>query len=106
MTDEERTRIDRLRGRCTGLPACCIEFFVTTWQAWFRGCTPEFHAYSEAFAALHQQGKGIGYVPCPACFEAKAFVRPKHCHRGCLCDNAIDVRRMRALSRPTIDEHW
>jgi hypothetical protein len=68
-------------GRHSGLPDCCILFFITCYRSVRTdeemGISSEYHKLLESMGADR-----LGYVPCPACLAAQRFVRMRPCNRG------------------------
>jgi hypothetical protein len=63
-----------LRGTCSGIPECCVAFFVNDWKF---GNHPNRGKHMKA---------GYGYIPCPACLESGNRVEIRHClDGGCIC---------------------
>ncbi len=80
---EEQRELDRRRGRCTGLPECCIEYYVGPWMAIVGNRFRDSAAATE-FCIVHAQG--VDYIACPACRAGRSFVRPRRCRREyCSC---------------------
>ena len=52
-------------GALSGIPKCCIDFWVNEWSAW-----------SENQRTKHHIGipDSVFYVPCPKCIERKEYV--------------------------------
>jgi hypothetical protein len=100
-------RIDRVRGECTGLPKCCIDFFVGPWSAGMAGGvkTDMWIAYRKRLDVAHRT-YNFAYVPCPACLAVKRFVTAKMCVPGCLCGYHKEAIRVRRVAQPIVDEHW
>lgn len=74
---------ERLRGHCTGIPECCIEYFVGPWLGVMSMRCRNWEAELE-FRAVH--ATMIGYVACPLCRVERSFVKPRRCRRGdCVC---------------------
>lgn len=66
-------------GTHSGIPPCCIAFFVLEKRHW--SCSdPRQRAYDRSLrkAAPGRKGK-VGYAPCPACITAARFVRVRRC---------------------------
>lgn len=77
---------DELRGKCSGIPACCIKFYVEVWSPNdnpFKDC-PE---HSTLMDEAKLKGFKFSYVPCPSCLESRNFVELKHCTSdgNCFC---------------------
>src|SRR5690349_7761603 len=62
----------RIVGRCSGIPECCVLFWIDA-QPRFRRDDPVMVAH------WSQVPKGLGYIPCPACLEARAWRRVRGC---------------------------
>lgn len=73
---------DRIRGECSGLPPCCIEFFIETWRM-----DPESNQeHADRMVKAKAEGVDFWYVPCPECLETKSFVEISHCDGPhCFC---------------------
>lgn len=56
---------DRTRGRCTGIPECCIDYFMS--------------AASKTYAACLAGPMDWGYRPCAECVRTGNRIEPKHC---------------------------
>lgn len=56
-------------GLHSGIPACCVRFYVTRWLWYFdrRGWRGTFPARYRA--RIMAARKGFEYVPCPACLR-------------------------------------
>ena len=74
-------KLIQLRGRCSGIPDCCIR--------WFSG---EYHSLSlsgHGRAYMATTPPGIKYVPCPRCLASQAFVKVRECQKDeqgdCAC---------------------
>ena len=73
MTPQQEA-LDRLCGKCSGIPDCCIEYFVGEWLS--SGCDrikrPDLPSW--------------GYVPCRNCVTSGNRVVVKICRKGdCYC---------------------
>lgn len=66
---------DTARGRLSGIPSCCIRFFIEQWLPLCRDPTRAAvrRAYMRAI-----RWERWGYVPCPDCFCANRRVRVVH----------------------------
>lgn len=73
-TFDDTPEQNALRGACSGIPECCVAFYVNEWKF---GRHPN--------KAKHMKA-GYGYIPCPACLESGNRVEIKHCvDGGCTC---------------------
>jgi hypothetical protein len=61
-------------GQHSGIPACCIAFFIEDWPR-INSATPT--PYTEALELADP-----GYIACPTCLERGSFVKPL---RRCRC---------------------
>lgn len=85
-------------GRHSGIPDCCIEFWLGWWDEEFN--TPEQMDYSYF---LHHSP--WGYVPCPTCIQNDKRARIVDCDWECpdKCRDYYkgrDYARQTALARP------
>lgn len=73
---------DRVRGECSGLPECCINFFIETWRM-----DPQANPEHDAkMIENRENGFEFHYIPCPTCLENKRFVEIKSCDGPhCFC---------------------
>ena len=62
-------------GRHSGIPECCINFFIEVWTTH----VPVLHYYQQKFAHLN-----IDYIPCPNCLVNKSFVQIHKCDKACV----------------------
>lgn len=81
---------DRIRGECSGIPACCVTFFVDHWQITGRFLSPlqseHWNRIEETRKRLHLRFDEPGYIPCPSCLEAGKFVEVRSCEGAhCFC---------------------
>ncbi len=86
-----------LAGRCSGLPECCIAWFVELHRMEERGEREAADAYRIKIP------RGMGYIPCPQCLASQAFVLVRDCPTslvsvGCACRV---VKEQLFLVRPT-----
>lgn len=71
---------NRVRGECSGIPGCCITFFIDVWD------TSEVSAHEKAMDEARKKGFKFQYVPCPDCLSATRFVEIKDCKASnCFC---------------------
>lgn len=59
-------------GLHSGLPDCCVLFYVTFWQAADDARRAWYRRYMK-YSGLPE------YVPCPACLASGVFVEVAHC---------------------------
>lgn len=80
-------------GSHSGIPPCCIAWFVLEKRHWQRG-DPRQRAYDRSLrrAAPRRKGK-VGYAPCPTCIAHKRFVAI----RVCDCAN-VSLRTIEEIS--------
>lgn len=76
---------DVVRGQCSGIPECCIKYFVDVWSQnnnpW-KDC-PE---HAERMMDAKEKGLEFFYIPCPACIATENFVETKDCtESNCFC---------------------
>jgi hypothetical protein len=75
--------VDVVRGEHSGIPPCCIEFFVTTWRRqWHDPRRAGIYRARIRMAGLRQRRR-VGYIPCPECLDAHRFVRIHTCSKRC-----------------------
>lgn len=76
---------DELRGTCSGIPTCCINFYIMVWSPNdnpAKDCPEHQMLMDEA----KREGFKFYYIPCPACLKARRFVEIKQCSNGnCFC---------------------
>lgn len=62
----------------SGIPACCVVFFMQTWLPYVAALTAANSdlAYLTSVAIT----KAFGYVPCPKCTRAARFVKLQKCN--------------------------
>ncbi len=77
-------RDDRLRGRCSGIPECCITFFTEIWmtkQKLFQNIVNH-----ERRMLVDRETFGFRYIPCPDCLDKKHFIKLRYCNGpDCFC---------------------
>lgn len=56
----------------SGLPSCCVAFFVTEWTGYDHNQIAAYHAIPGA-------KQRVGYVRCPRCVARKVIVAVKPC---------------------------
>lgn len=72
---------DLLRGRCSGIPECCIKFFIEIWMIDPAITTDHKKRLSEIRDTFR-----FGYIPCPDCVDKENFVDVRHCESSsCFC---------------------
>lgn len=69
---------DAARGRCSGIPECCIAFFIEVWS----DSLSHTQAGTELLSSLP---RAVQYIPCPICLELENFVQIRACRPGCEC---------------------
>ncbi len=70
-------------GRHSGIPECCVYFFVTWWQ---DSCDDwRAHRSYDAFKGMAEAIHRVawGYVVCPQCMLSGHYVRLSRCPEGC-----------------------
>lgn len=93
-TDTERTtiRLNHLKntvecGFHSGIPACCIRFYVTVWL-WLELESRSDRENSEVFKSYRRKLREVehpGYIACPECISTEFFVKMKDCPEGVTC---------------------
>lgn len=78
MNEIER---DIAMGLHSGIPACCVLFYVGPWRSVFytsptKASKAHWAKLARAWRAL---GRNIQYIACPRCLREKRFVRIHHC---------------------------
>lgn len=108
LEPELQRKVFAMKGRCSGIPECCIEFFNQSNSTESRA-DPEIRAATRAYKESIPEG--FGYLPCPGCWEARAFVEVRTCPNealtfelgvgwsGCACN---DVQQLLFLVPPNI----
>ena len=62
-------------GRHSGIPECCINFFIEVWCA----NSQKLYCYSQKISSI----KELTYIPCPNCLVNKTFVTTHTCDKSC-----------------------
>jgi hypothetical protein len=74
-------------GGHSGVPKCCILFYVTEWIHYTDKQVDRHHKrVDKIFKREEHNDKGFGYIPCPRCLELKNWAGPlKKCppHTEC-----------------------
>lgn len=70
-------------GLHSGLPVCCIEFFVTAW--WPLAMLGQHEAMSCYNQLRADLGVSCDYIPCPDCLAKREFVKVERCN----CDDRM-----------------
>lgn len=84
---QRRPGDDRIRGECSGIPPCCIAFFVNVWP----GICAANDAEDPVAEALYQRhlDQPARYIPCGDCIDAGRFVEVRSCAADggahCIC---------------------
>ena len=74
---------DLIRGECSGIPPCCIEFFIEKWGLDVDSVANAEH--EKRMDALRERFY-FQYVPCPDCITAERFVEIRSCDGPhCFC---------------------
>ena len=106
MSTEHKTHV--LRGLHSGIPICCIAFFVTTyfprWRSGFAGNRLDWRYARGHMRRNHEVARQLGdkppsYVPCPACVRAKTFVRIHLCTDRCAGQPGASIDRLERRER-------
>lgn len=71
-------------GRHSGIPDCCIRFWLTEWETEMTQRT--------TYARLVRRASR-GYVPCPKCLINKSFVQVRSCIGECGRECRDDFKR-------------
>ena len=74
-----------LYGIHSGIPLCCIEFFVNVWDP-----RDLFHQDRPLVRAVHSSG--VPYVQCPSCLRHKRVAKLRQCDTECWGDCASDFK--------------
>jgi len=80
---------DIVRGLHSGMPICCVAFFVRTWAPRVdaakagSGADRRYVQRHIAKCSGLKKGHRPNYVPCPVCLRAKTFVRIHRCTEKC-----------------------
>lgn len=82
-------------GLHSGIPSCCITFYVTDYDREFGLKTP----YYTLITLL-----GWGYVPCPHCVVNNAPVKIKDCMKECGRNCALDYQQASGETKPLTNE--
>lgn len=74
---------DLKKGRCSGIPWCCIAFYILLWMPLRR-----FQRLRKAYTRwAHKDQVWTGeYVPCPLCRLLKHQIQIKQCSPACSHD--------------------
>lgn len=76
-------------GRCSGIPECCIAYFIFVWMPELERVISgpghnalidktAYQRHYRRFLDLHP----VGYVPCPKCIINQTFVKVLRCRPG------------------------
>lgn len=91
---------ERLRGRCSGIPKCCIDYFVTIWIGTGLWRT------DAGQATRAREPSNVRYIRCPDCRDVDRRYTVRKCKRGCLCDPQRPRRVISTLHSPTFARRW
>lgn len=93
MKDQTKNTLKHLAidvecGMHSGIPDCCIKFFVTVW-VWVPKTrkSKTFRDYWNKMEKKYKYGKDtldngakyLGYIPCPSCLHKNNFIQVKDC---------------------------
>jgi hypothetical protein len=70
---------DVARGLCSGIPRCCIDFYLGGWQRIMGTADGDLH-----LASMKKAG-GEGYIACLRCIFLATFVKVRQCGPDCSC---------------------
>ena len=59
-------------GKHSGIPNCCIEWFISTW-------IPAIGVNRDFVAVHHLNNGDVGYIRCPKCIENNSIVAIEKC---------------------------
>ena len=81
----------------SGIPACCIKFYITKWL-WIEKATTDKNDYfNKYWRKMNEKRKIIlnpitnkieysfTYIPCPTCLKYERFVKIKSCPKNSKC---------------------
>ena len=70
--------LDIRTGRCSGIPWCCMSFYVLIWKSLY-----DFQKFHDAYFNLINKynSESLYYIPCPKCI--KHPVQVKRCTEVC-----------------------
>jgi hypothetical protein len=72
------TENDRRCGNCSGIPDCCVEYFITVWKESHMGIKlPVLKELDKS------ENPGVHYIPCPTCLKNKNFIKLLPCNKEC-----------------------
>ncbi len=88
---------ERLCGALSGIPACCIEFFMTGGRQALLASQREWYErlLTRVYAARLSLGHRpvIGYVACPSCLRQQRFTRIRDCSKHLTVADFVGTRR-------------
>lgn len=76
----------------SGIPACCIHFYITKWM-WLKGKSRSSHwkkMRAKDGIDINGERTGFGHIPCPACLKASNFVKLAACPKNANCHHAAE----------------
>lgn len=63
---------DRRCGLHSGIPECCVDFFVKHWRRWYKDRRQtEILKHHRALYNAQLHGRVYSYIACPTCLAAK-----------------------------------
>jgi hypothetical protein len=65
-------------GRHSGIPDCCIHFFVGPWREIYNDAP----RHDEYWKRMEKASPGAGYVLCPECIVDNRTIQIKKCECG------------------------
>lgn len=75
---------DRARGVCSGIPSCCIDFFIGRWNE-MKASERRLYRHKMNTIKKSMQVK-MNYIPCPNCLDIRFIAKVKSCDSdACTC---------------------
>jgi len=92
-------RIERAVGLCSGIPRCCVEFFLRVWRFLYLEQDTD-----SKFMAAYRKWSNADYIRCPMCISMRRKVKVKICTPECGCPKGNLLKRERARKRKVTSE--
>ena len=74
-------------GKCSGIPECCVNFFITVWKPLhIDDKLPYLKVMDNS-----EKDQDIHYIPCPECLENKRFVTLLPCDKECAIVKELNI---------------